>query len=279
MCGPRPDVANAGNMARQPHRPDDGEKQANTGRDPRQREDRRLFVAYHSDGDLAAREELVERFLPLAERLARRYARKGQPMDDLVQVASIGLVKAVDRFDPERGTSFSSYAVPTIIGELKRHFRDLGWTVRVPRGMQERALKVDRVVNELSSRLGRSPTPAEVAESTGDSVEDVLEAMEAAVAYDAVSLEAGRPGDAEGEGDSLGETVGEVDERYEIVDSTATIAPTLEALDTRDRIILHLRFVEDMTQSEIAERIGISQMHVSRLIRRALTELRDAAGE
>ncbi len=188
-------------------------------------------------------------------------------------------MKAVDRFDPSRGTSFSSYAVPTIVGELKRHFRDVGWTLRVPRGMQERALRVDRVVNDLSGKLGRSPTPAEVAEQIDETVEEVLEAMEAAVAYDAVSLEAGRSGDADGESDSLGDSVGAEDEGYDAVEYGALIAPTLESLDKRDRVILHLRFVQDMTQSEIAGRVGISQMHVSRLIRRALTALREGAGE
>jgi len=247
--------------------------------DARSIEDVRLLRAYHESGDLAARERVIERFLPLAETLARRYARKGEPLDDLVQVASLGLVKSVDRFDPGRGTSFSSYAVPTIVGELKRHFRDVGWTLRVPRGMQERALKVDRVVNELSGKLGRSPTPAEVAEQIDESVEEVLEAMEAAVAYDAVSLEGSRSPDPDGEGDSLGESVGAEDDGYDQVEYGASIAPSLKALDKRDRVILHLRFVEDLTQSEIADRVGISQMHVSRLIRRALTALREGTGE
>ncbi|MBA2506034.1 MAG: SigB/SigF/SigG family RNA polymerase sigma factor [Thermoleophilaceae bacterium] len=255
------------------------EERAPAKLDTRSREDVRLLRAYHKDGDVGAREQVIERFLPLAETLARRYARKGEPLDDLTQVASLGLVKAVDRFDPDRGTSFSSYAVPTIVGELKRHFRDVGWTVRVPRGMQERALKVDRVVVELSGKLGRSPTPAEVAERIGDTVEDVLEAMEAAVAYDAVSLEAGRSGDPDNEGDSLGDTVGAEDRRYDLVEYEASIAAPLKALEQREQMILHLRFVEDMTQSEIAERIGISQMHVSRLIRRSLATLREGAGE
>src|SRR6476469_6648427 len=171
------------------------------------REDRRLLLRYHEQGDAAAREELVERFLPLARQLARRYQRTSEPLDDLMQVASVGLVKAIDRFDPARGTAFSTYAVPTILGELKRYFRDSGWAVHVPRGVQERAMQVDRAVKELSGTLGRSPSVDEVAEQLHISVEDVLEAMEAGLAYEAVSLDAQRAGgDAEGDtfADSLG---------------------------------------------------------------------------
>jgi RNA polymerase sigma-B factor len=241
----------------------------------RAREDRRLLERYHHHGDKAARDELVNRFMPLARQLARRYQRHSEPLDDLVQVASIGLVKAIDRFDPERGTAFSSYAVPTILGELKRYFRDSAWAAHVPRGMQERVMQVNQVVARLARDTGRSPTAAEVAEAIGEPTEHVLEAMEAAVAYDAVSLEAPRVGDQDS--DSYAETVGEVDERYELIEYSAAIAPTVSALPERDRLVLELRFVEDLTQSEIAERIGVSQMHVSRLIRRALTRLRTVA--
>jgi RNA polymerase sigma-B factor len=236
--------------------------------------DRELLLRYRDAGDLRARDELVERFLPLARQLARRYQRANEPLDDLVQVASIGLIKAVDRFDPDRGTAFSSYAVPTILGELKRYFRDAGWAVHVPRGMQERVIALNQAVSKLSRELGRSPSPAELAESLQVPREEVLESMEAAIAYDATSLEAPR-GDAEG--DSYAESLGAEDERFELIEYTAAIAPTLQALPERDRVVLHLRFVEDLTQTEIADRIGVSQMHVSRLIRRALTRLRTVA--
>jgi RNA polymerase sigma-B factor len=242
----------------------------------RAREDRCLLERYHRHGDRAARDELVNRFMPLARQLARRYQRHSEPLDDLVQVAAIGLVKAIDRFDPSRGTAFSSYAVPTILGELKRYFRDSAWAAHVPRGMQERVMQVNQVVARLARDTGRSPTAAEVADAIGVPPEHVLEAMEAAVAYDAVSLEAPRAGDPL-DGDSYAESVGAIDERYELIEYSAAIAPTVSALPERDRVVLQLRFVEDLTQSEIADRIGVSQMHVSRLIRRALTRLRTVA--
>jgi RNA polymerase sigma-B factor len=225
---------------------------------------------------MSARDELVERFMPLARQLARRYQRGNEPLDDLVQVACIGLVKAVDRFDPDRGTAFSSYAVPTILGELKRYFRDAGWAVHVPRGMQERVMSVNQAVTRLSRDLGRSPTPQEISEAIGEPVEHVLEALEAAIAYDAMSLDTPRSSDEDG-GDTYADTVGAIDERYELVEYTTAIAPTVKALPERDRLVLKLRFEEDLTQLEIAERIGVSQMHVSRLIRRALTRLRTVA--
>ena len=242
----------------------------------RTREDRRLLLRYHQHGDAAAREELVERFLPLARQLARRYQRTNEPLDDLMQVASVGLVKAIDRFDPDRGTAFSTYAVPTILGELKRYFRDSGWAVHVPRGMQERVMKLDTAAQELHRRIGRSPSPKELGTELGLSEEEVLEAMEAASAYDAVSLEQ-QKGDPDESKDTFQDSLGTEEERYELVEYGAAIAPTLKALTPRERLILHLRFVEDLTQSEIAERIGVSQMHVSRLIRRSLTRLRAVA--
>ena len=243
----------------------------------RLRVDRRLLIRYHREGDSAARDELVDRFLPLARQLARRYQRGQEPLDDLVQVASIGLIKAVDRFDPERGTAFSSYAVPTILGELKRYFRDAGWALHVPRGMQERVLEVNNAVARLSRTLGHSPSVAEIANDLDVPPEEVLEAMEAAVAYEAVSLEQPRATDADEGGERHGDAVGTDDERYELIELGAAIAPTLRALPERDRLVLHLRFVEDLTQSEIASRVGVSQMHISRLIRRALTRLRTVA--
>jgi len=231
---------------------------------------------YHRQGELSARDELVERFLPLARQLARRYQRGNEPLDDLVQVASIGLVKAVDRYDPSRGTAFSSYAVPTILGELKRYFRDAGWAVHVPRGMQERVINVNNSISKLSRELGRSPTAQEIAADTGEEIENVLEAMEAAIAYDAVSLDTPRTSDEEN-GDTYADTVGALDERFEMIEYTSAIGPTLRALPDRDRLVLKLRFEDDLTQLEIAERIGVSQMHVSRLIRRALKRLRTVA--
>jgi len=230
-------------------------------------------------GDARARDALIERFLPLARQLARRYQRAAEPLDDLVQVASIGLVKAVDRFDAARGVAFSSYAVPTILGELKRYFRDSGWAVHVPRGMQERAMQVDRAIKELAGRLGRSPSVDEVAEHTHTSVEEVLSAMEAGQAYEAVSLDSERGNPAEPGAETVADGIGAPDERFELVEYGASIAPAVEALSDRDRLILHLRFVEDMTQSQIADRIGVSQMQISRLIRRSLARLRAAAAE
>ena len=235
-----------------------------------------MIESYHRSGERAARDELVERFLPLARQLARRYQRGNEPLDDLVQVASIGLVKAVDRYDPERGTAFSSYAVPTILGELKRYFRDVGWAVHVPRGMQERVISVNNAISKLSRELGRSPTAHEIADEISEDVENVLEAMEAAIAYDAVSLDTPRTSGEE-DGDTYADTVGEIDERFEMIEYTSAIGPTLRALPARDRLVLKLRFEDDMTQLEIAERIGVSQMHVSRLIRRSLARLRTRA--
>jgi RNA polymerase sigma-B factor len=234
------------------------------------------LTSYHRHGDMTARDELVQRFLPLARQLARRYQRGNEPLDDLIQVASIGLVKAVDRFDPERGTAFSSYAVPTILGELKRYFRDSGWAVHVPRGMQERVMSVNQAIARLSRETGHSPTAAEVAKEIGESPEAVLEAMEAAIAYDSVSLDTPRTSDEDG-GDTYADTMGMIDERFELVEYKSAIGPTMRALPERDRLVLKLRFEDDLTQLEIAERIGVSQMHVSRLIRRALKRLRTVA--
>ena len=236
-------------------------------------EERRLFKAYLEHGDLSARERLVTRFLPLARQLARRYGSAGESIDDLVQVASVGLVKAIDRYELDRGTAFSSFAVPTILGEIKRHFRDVGWTVRVPRAIQERRIKVNRAIPALTGKLGRSPTPAEIAESIGATSEEVLEALEAAVAYEPVSLDTS-PGSGD-EDETWAQSLGEEDPGYELAEYGADLAPALRALPERERLILHMRFVQDLTQSEIADRIGISQMHVSRLIRKALEQMRE----
>jgi RNA polymerase sigma-B factor len=241
-------------------------------------EDRRLLVRYHREGDPLAREQLVARFLPLARQLARRYQRGGEQLDDLVQVASLGLIKAVDRFDPARETAFSSFAVPTILGELKRHFRDKGWSVRVPRDLQELAVKVDRVADEMSRELGRAPTPAEIAERTGSTLEQVLEAREASAAYRAVSLDRPRT-DEEEDGDSYADAVGAEDPGYRIAEASATVERLMAVLSEREREVLRLRFEEDLTQSEIGARVGVSQMHVSRLIRQSIARLREEAGE
>jgi RNA polymerase sigma-B factor len=234
-----------------------------------------LFRRYQRDGDLQARRELIERHLALARSLARRYEGRGEPLDDLFQVANLGLIKAIDRFDPERGLSFSSYAVPTMLGELRRYFRDSGWALHVPRGMQELALKVNSAVELLSAKLGRSPSPHQIAEELDLPVEDVLEALATNAAYQTNSIDTPfRSSDDEGQ--SVADTVGETDQRFEAIEDRVSVAPALKSLPERDRLILHLRFVEDLTQSEIAERIGISQMHVSRLIRRALDQVRAA---
>ena len=241
----------------------------------RAQEDRRLLVRYHHSDDAAARDALVERFLPLARQLARRYQRGGEPLDDLVQVASLGLLKAIDRFDPARETAFSSFAVPTILGELKRHFRDKGWSVRVPRDLQELAVKVDRMADDMANELGRAPTPTEIAERADASVEQVLEAREAAGAYRAVSLDRPRGDDEEGE--DYAETVGGEDPGFGLAEDSATLERLLGTLSEREREVLRLRFAEDLTQSEIGERVGVSQMHVSRLIRQSISRLRAAA--
>ncbi len=244
----------------------------------RTREDRRLLERYHLEGDLAAREALVERFLPLARQLARRYQRGSEPLDDLVQVASLGLLKAIDRFEPSRTTAFSSFAVPTILGELKRHFRDKGWSVRVPRDLQELAVRVDRVQEELARGLGRAPTPDEIATHVNVTVEQVLEAREAAGAYRAVSLD--RPRDDDDEtADGMGDAMGVEDPGFGLAEDAATVHRLMAVLSDREREVLRLRFEEDLTQSEIGARVGVSQMHVSRLIRQAVARLRQAAGE
>lgn len=220
-----------------------------------------------------ARQELVERYLPLARNLARRYQRSGQPLDDLIQIASIGLIKAVDGFDPSRGASFESYAVPTILGELKRYHRDRGWAVRMPRRLQENALKLKDAIPRLSQDLGRSPTIAEIAEETDLSEDDVLEALDAQEAYASLSLDA--PLDDEGDSSTLADRVA-TDDDLEIVEEWAEFEPHLRRLPPRERQIIVLRFFKDWTQSEIAEELGISQMHVSRLLSQTLRALRDA---
>jgi RNA polymerase sigma-B factor len=236
-----------------------------------------LFARYHRSGDPLAREELIERCMPLARSLAIRYARTGESTDDLVQVASIGLIKAVDRFDPTRGIAFSSFAVPSILGELKRHFRDHGWAARVPRPLQESVLRVNECSDRLAAELGRAPRPREVAAALNVTVEEVLEALEAGAAFDSMSLDAPiSRGDDDGAA-TYADSVGDIDARLEMVEYRSVVAATIRALPPRERKVLVLRFAADMTQSEIAARIGISQMHVSRLIRRSLERLQAVA--
>jgi len=241
-----------------------------------QETERQLLISYHREGNLAAREELAERFLPLARDLALRYTYTDEPFDDLLQVASLGLVKAIDRFDPERGTKFTSYAAPTILGELKRHFRDKGWALHVPRDLQERTLAVSRASERLSKELGRSPKVREVAAELSCTVEAVLEAQEAAASYEAASLDAPAARDDD-DSASLVDMLGSTDHSYDLVEDRDAIASTWLALPDVERQVLELRFRHDLTQREIGERIGYSQMHVSRLLRRALNRLETAA--
>lgn len=245
---------------------------------PEQIDSRELFVRWQRFGDRRARVELVERFLPLARNLARRYAGAREPFEDLLQVASLGLVKAIDRFDTERGPAFSSFAVPTILGELKRYFRDLGWSVHVPRGAQEQALKVQEAQERLTSRTGRPPSVSQLAEYLELAIDDVLDALEAAAAHHAASLDAPRE-DGEEDSGTLVDTFGHEDPNYELIDDTVTISAAAQQLAPRERRVLSLRFAQGMTQTQIAARIGVSQMQVSRILRRALANLRELTGE
>ena len=245
--------------------------------DPEERAElKRKFVVFAETRDAGVRDQLIEAHLGLAEYLARRFSNRGEPLDDLVQVASVGLVKAVDRFDPERAVEFSTYATHTIVGELKRHFRDKGWAVRAPRRMQELYLRLGKLVASLSQEIGRSPTIPELANEAGVTEEEVLEAMEAGQAYRFASLDAPAPGGDE-DNESLGAHLGEEDPRLVDAEHRAALSPLIATLAPREQTILHLRFFEGLTQSEIAERLDISQMHVSRLLARSLAQLRDAA--
>ena len=242
----------------------------------RRQELREKFTQFAATRDPGTRAELIEAHLGLAEYLARRFANRGEPLDDLVQVAATGLIKAVDRFEPERGLEFSTYATHTIVGELKRHFRDKGWAVRVPRRMQELHLRLSTLVSTLNQQLGRAPTVAEIATAAGVSEEEVLEALEAGQAYRFTSLDAPVPGEEAG---SLATTLGDEDEQMIDVEHRVALSPLIHRLPPRQQKILHLRFFEGLTQSEIASRLEISQMHVSRLLARSLAVLREAAEE
>jgi len=237
-----------------------------------------LFARWQRDEDHTAREALVRRFMPLARNLTRRYGRSSEPFEDLLQVASLGLLKAIDRYDPTRGHAFQSFAVPTILGEMRRYFRDSGWAIHVPRGAQERALKVRDAQAQIAGERGHAPTVNQLAEFLEFDVEQVIDALQAIQAYETVSLDAPRPG-GDDEAPSYGETIGMEDERYELVELDVTLASVLGHIPPRQRMILRMRFMEDLTQTEIAERVGISQMQVSRLLRRSLDQLRTLTRE
>jgi len=243
----------------------------------RSREDLRLFRAWVDHGDRRARAQLIERFLPLARSLARRYERGSEPLEDLVQVASVALVKAIDRYDPARGYAFSSFAVPTIAGELKRHFRDQTWMVRPPRGIQETTLRVEGALARLTQQLDRSPTTSELADAVGVGDEAILEALQARSARGALSLHApqGDPGDAM----TLQDTLGAEDPDIERAETRAELDRLMTEVSPRAREMLRMRFEEDMTQAEIGAAIGISQMQVSRILRQTLATLRAVAAE
>jgi RNA polymerase sigma-B factor len=232
-----------------------------------------LLRRYHGEGDAVARDQLVALMLPLARGLARRYANRGEPLDDLEQVACIGLLKAIDRFDCGRDVRFATFAVPTIAGEIKRHFRDKGWMVRVPREVQELSARLGPARDRATRELGRPPTVAELARAAEAREEQVLEALNAAGAYRTLSLD-----EPAGEGSGAMDALGGPDANYELAEQREVLRGGLAALDDREREILRLRFYEGLTQREIAGRVGISQMHVSRLIRRSLSRLRHELG-
>ena len=241
-------------------------------------DDKILLRRYHEDGDLQAREQLIEQYMSLVRSLARRYSYRGEQVEDLVQIGAIGLIKAIDRFDLERGVELTTYATPNIIGEIKRHFRDKGWSVRVPRGLQELNVQLSRLVEQLTVQLGRSPTIPELAKAAGVEEEEVLEALESGRAYTSLSLSVGGGGGDDDDLDPL-ESLGTEEHQYEVSEDRAVLAPGFKVLDERERKILQLRFFEGLTQSQIAQQVGISQMHVSRLIRRSLEKIRETIAE
>jgi RNA polymerase sigma-B factor len=240
------------------------------------RKDRVLF-ARHAAGDRHARDELIERWLPLARSVARRYERADEPLDDLVQIASFALVKAIDRYDPALGPAFSSYAVPTIAGELKRHFRDRGWAVRPPRGLQELTLRVEGAAVRLSAQLDRAPTVGELAAATDSTDEEVLEALQARTGRDALSLQA--PQGGEDQQPALQDMLGASDDGYAQAEMRVFLDDLMTGLPRRTREILRLRFEEDLTQAEIGELFGVSQMQISRIVRQAIGRLREIADQ
>jgi RNA polymerase sigma-B factor len=237
-------------------------------------DDKILLRRYHEDGDLQAREQLIEQYMSLVRSLARRYSYRGEQLEDLVQIGAIGLIKAIDRFDLDRGVELTTYATPNIIGEIKRHFRDKGWSVRVPRGLQELNVQLSKLVEQLTVQYSRSPTIPELAKAAGVEEEEVLEALESGRAYTSLSLSVGGGGGDDDDLDPL-ESLGTEEHQYEVSEDRAVLAPGFKVLDQRERQILQLRFFEGLTQSQIAQQVGISQMHVSRLIRRSLEKIRE----
>jgi len=252
---------------------------APAARDSFEKIDQHLLRRYHLHGDLKAREELITMYMPLVRSLARRYASRGEHFDDLVQVGAIGLIKAIDRFDLSRGVELTTYATPNIVGEIKRYFRDKGWSVRVPRGLQELNIRVNKMIDELTPKLQRSPTIEEIAAASNATPEEVLEALESSQAYNSVSLQASPTSDPGDDESALVDYLGGDENAYDTMEDRTMLAPGFAKLSARERYILHLRFFEGLTQSQIAVRVGISQMHVSRLIRRALEQLREEIGE
>ena len=236
-------------------------------------DDKILLKRYHEQGDLQAREQLIEQYMSLVRSLARRYSYRGEQLEDLVQIGAIGLIKAIDRFDIERGVELTTYATPNIIGEIKRHFRDKGWAVRVPRRLQELKLALTKAISDLAQREGRAPTVAELAAHLQMSEEEVLEGLESANAYSTVSLDA--PDSGDDDAPAVAESLGILDEALEGVEYRESLKPLLEQLPSREKRILLLRFFGNMTQSQIASELGISQMHVSRLLARTLAQLRE----
>jgi RNA polymerase sigma-B factor len=234
-------------------------------------ERKRLLHAYKAEGDSAARDQLVADLMPLVRSLALRYAGRGEMLEDLIQVGSIGLINAIDRFDPERGFELTTYAVPTILGEIQRHFRDKAWAVHVPRSVKELNVRLARILGSLTAELGRSPTIEELAKAADAEEEQVLEALESANAYSVRSLSAPPDDDSQS---VLSEQIGAEERGYEDIEDSALVDTGLDGLDERERRIVELRFFEGLTQSQIAAEIGVSQMHVSRLLRRALQTMR-----
>jgi RNA polymerase sigma-B factor len=249
------------------------------GRDDAEKLDQYLLRRWRLDGDIEARQELITMYLPLVRSLARRYAARGEHFDDLVQVGAIGLIKAIDRFDLDRGVELTTYATPNIVGEIKRYFRDKGWSVRVPRGLQELNIRINKLIDELVPKLQRSPTINEIAQAAGVEPADVLEALETSQAYNSVSLQSSLGGEHSEEEAMLIDYLGQEEQNYDVMEDRTVLAPGFAKLDKRERTILYLRFFEGLTQSQIAARVGISQMHVSRLIRRSLEKLREEIGE
>ena len=241
-------------------------------------DERDLLEQYARDPSPALRDELITRFMPLARKLAARYAGRAEPFEDLLQIASIGLVHAVDRYDPDRGTTFSTFAVPTILGELRRHFRDRTWTIHMPRGLQETILDVEKAMEELPTRLGRAATVTDVAERLGISEEKVLEAISASQTRYSRSFE-DSPLTDDGESIPLSERVGELDSRLSTIDDGVEVQDAVGHLSDREKNVLHLRFVEDLTQREIAAQVGVSQMQISRILRATIDRLRSEVGE